>query len=45
MINVRVASIGILIAFAVALAAVLALTAGAAVHSSPVPDQPVQCCY
>jgi len=45
MINVRVASIGILIAFAVALAAVIALTAGAAAHNTPVPLQPVQCCY
>jgi hypothetical protein len=45
MINIRVTSIGILIAFAVALAAVIALTAGASAHSAPVPDQPVPCCY
>jgi hypothetical protein len=45
MINIRVAGIGILIAFAVALAAVLALTAGAAAHTTPVLDQIVPCCY
>jgi len=45
MINIRLVSIGILIAFAVALAAAIALTAGAAAHNTPVPDQPVPCCY
>ncbi|HEY7324596.1 MAG TPA: hypothetical protein VH520_07205 [Streptosporangiaceae bacterium] len=45
MINIRVTSIGILIAFAVALAAVIALTAGASAHNTPVPNEPVRCCY
>jgi hypothetical protein len=45
MINIRVTSIGILVVFVVALAAVIALTTGAAAHAAPVPNQPVQCCY
>ncbi|HYK67010.1 MAG TPA: hypothetical protein VEV45_03625 [Streptosporangiaceae bacterium] len=45
MINIRITSIGILVAFAVALAAVIALTTGAAAHSTPMPNEPVQCCY
>jgi hypothetical protein len=44
MINIRVTAIGILIAFVVALAAVMALTAGAAVHATPVPNDLVHCC-
>lgn len=45
MINIRVTSIGVLIAFAIALAAMIALTTGAAAHATPVPNQPVPCCY
>jgi hypothetical protein len=45
MINIRVASIGILLAFAVALAAVIALTGGASAATAPAPNQAVPCCY
>jgi hypothetical protein len=45
MINIRVTSIGVLIAFVVAVAVVLALTTGAAARTMPVPNQPVHCCY
>jgi hypothetical protein len=45
MINIRVTAIGILVAFALALAAVLALTAGTAAHATSVPNEVVGCCY
>jgi hypothetical protein len=44
MINIRVTAIGILIAFALALAAVMALTTSAGGRATPNPSI-VECCY